>query len=126
MTAPFGWGQAVGGAQAAQEDGANGHAACHRASLRLLTRPAHQPRYDFQAYLVWPPSTAGTVAAYEHHAPFGAMRIFMVLASRSRSKAAGAPSMLAICEVRSATCSAPSASRGITSANSLGRWSLRG
>jgi len=31
------------------------------------------------------------------------MRIFMMFASRSRSKAAGAPSMLAISEVRSAT-----------------------
>jgi len=53
-----------------------------------------------------------------HHGPLGAIRIFMVLASRSRSKAAGAPSMLAISEVRSATWSAPSASRAITSANS--------
>ena len=52
------------------------------------------------------------------HGPCGAMRIFMVFASRSRSKAAGALSMLAISEVRSATWSAPSASRAITSANS--------
>jgi hypothetical protein len=42
----------------------------------------------------------------------------MVLALRSRSNAAGASSMAAICEVRSATRSAPSVSRPITSANS--------
>jgi len=52
------------------------------------------------------------------HEPFGAMKIFIVLASRSRSKAAGASSMPAISEVKSATWSPPSVSREITSANS--------
>ena len=46
------------------------------------------------------------------------MKIFIVLAFRSRSKAAGASSMPAISEVRSATRSSPSVSREITSANS--------
>jgi hypothetical protein len=52
-----------------------------------------------------------------HHDPLGAIRIFIVLASRRRSKAAGAASILAISDVRSATWSAPSASRAITSVN---------
>jgi transketolase len=43
------------------------------------------------------------ISGVGRHGPLGAMRIFMVFASRSRSKAAGAPSMLAISEVRSAT-----------------------
>jgi hypothetical protein len=52
------------------------------------------------------------------HEPFGAMKIFIVLASRSRSKAAGASSMPAMSEVRSASRSPPSFNREITSVNS--------
>ena len=46
------------------------------------------------------------------------MKIFIVLASRSRSKAAGAASMPVISEVRSATWSPPSVSRAITAVDS--------
>src|SRR5260370_34569732 len=53
------------------------------------------------------------------HEPFGAMKIFIVLASRSRSKAAGAASMPAISGVTSAAWRPPSGRRGVHPVESL-------